>query len=117
VSYPNSTAAYSVYTKPVAPLTDVDLYFNNSTSITFTIRMLNTTTGTWYMFYGVPGGTNFATVPAGTYNVSIYPNGNSNPYTFNGFCSFTGTGYTVNWSGVVLPGPHACSHTINVAYY
>ena len=104
------------YHKP-APFADVDLYFNNNTSVTFTIRMYNTSTATWYMFYGVPGYTNFATVPAGTYNVSIYPNGGPLPYTFNGFCSFSGTGYTVNWSGVVLPGANGCSHTIDVSYY
>lgn len=105
------------YYTPAARFTDVNLYLNNNTSITFTIRMYNTTTATWYMFSGVPGYTNFGTVPPGTYNVSIYPNGGSLPYTFNGFCSFTGTGYTVNWSGVVLPGANGCSHTIDITYY
>lgn len=111
-----STNSQTYTTKQTSPLTDVLVYCNNNTSVTFTVRMFDQGTATWYLFNAVPGGTNIGPVPAGTYNVFIYPNGGSSQYSFNGFCSYTGTGYTVSWYSIALPASGNCNQ-INIAYW
>lgn len=111
-----SANSQSAAAQQVSPRTDVLVYFNNNTSVTFTVRMFNQGTGTWYLFYAVPGGTNIGPVPEGTYNVVIYPNGGSSQYTFNGFCSYTGTGYTVSWYSIPILASGNCNQ-VNIAYW
>lgn len=111
-----STNSQVSTTQQATPLADVLVYCNNNTSVTFTVRMFNQGTATWYLFNAVPGGTNIGPVPEGTYNVFLYPNGGSSQYSFNGFCSFAATGYTVSWYSVAIVASGNCNQ-INITYW